>query len=79
MIKKIKFYKALLIEIIETLASICRYIDYDSRGKYGNFINAHYEDLKYYSSVLREENRNGSKARFKRNKKTYERIDKAEE
>ncbi len=55
---KIFFYKGLLIEICETLASICRYLEYDSR-KMGNpmrdHMRSHFNELKDYSRELKEE------------------------
>ena len=34
MIKKVRFYKELLIELIETLSTICLYLHYDARCSY---------------------------------------------
>jgi hypothetical protein len=55
---KIFFYKGLLIEICETLASICRYLEYDSR-RMGNpmrdHMRSHFNELKDYSRELKEE------------------------
>ena len=58
--KKIKFYKGLLIEIIETLRSICIYLEYDSRRSHnpcGQYMSSHFEVLGNYSEVLRLEER----------------------
>lgn len=58
--RKILFYKALLVEILETLCSICLYLDYE--GRFNRFRNpradhmhSHFEQLKQASSVLRAE------------------------
>lgn len=55
--KKIRFYKKLLIEIIETLCTICLYLERD--GKYTrnpesvNMIS-HFTELKQFSVELRK-------------------------
>ena len=58
--RKILFYKALLVEVLETLCSICLYLDYE--GKFNRFRNpraeymqSHFEQLKQASAVLRKE------------------------
>lgn len=58
--RKILFYKALLVEIVETLCTICLYLDFE--GKYNRFHNpkaehmlSHFEQLKQASAVLRKE------------------------
>ena len=56
--KKIRFYKSLLIEIIETLCSICLYLERDSRQSHnevGRYMRSHFEELKIYSYELRNE------------------------
>lgn len=58
--KKIKFYKALLVELIETLCSICLYIESDSRinrtySRYGFTMRDHFARLKDFSETLRSE------------------------
>lgn len=56
--KKIKFYKALLTEIIETLCSICLYLDSDGRYTHNpnsRYMRGHFEQLKKFSRVLRGE------------------------
>ena len=54
--KKFKFYKKLLIEILETLCSICLYLDFEGRH-YHNFaaqsMRSHYTELKNFSEQLR--------------------------
>ena len=60
MIKKFKLlmtYKKAVIEILETLATICLYLDSEGRGKhnrYGQFMMAHFDKLKKYSEGLRK-------------------------
>lgn len=57
--KKIRFYKSLLIEIIETLCSICLYLEMDNiftnhnHNKYGLFMRSHFNELKEFSTELR--------------------------
>jgi hypothetical protein len=54
---KIFFYKGLLIEICETLASICLYLEYDARrtrNPMGEHMRSHFNELKEYSQELRE-------------------------
>ena len=54
--KKLRFYKLVLIEILETLCSICLYLEVDSRithNKNGVFMGSHFETLKTYSEKLR--------------------------
>ena len=65
MFKKIKFYKELLIELIETLCSICLYLAQDGRyqhNRYAHFMSSHFEQLKGFSEELRGiKKRGGSK------------------
>lgn len=54
--KKIKFYKRMLIEVIETLASICLYLDFEGRrnhNKYACYMFDHYRCLTEYRKELR--------------------------
>lgn len=56
--KKIKFYKLLLIELVETLCSICLYLEADSRrshNHYGVYMPSHFNELKRFSKELRGE------------------------
>lgn len=58
--KKIKFYKGLLIELIETLCTICLYLERDSiinhsHGVYGVSMRGHFQQLKRYSQELRKD------------------------
>lgn len=55
---KIFFYKGLLIEICETLASICLYLEHDARRSHnpiGEHMRSHFNELKTYSQELRNE------------------------
>ena len=57
LIKKIRFYKGLLIEIIETLCTICLYLDCEGRrdhNLYFPFMKGHFDQLKRYSEELRK-------------------------
>lgn len=61
--KKIRFYKALLVEIIETLCSICLYLERDSRYTHnsnGEYMYGHFKELKRFSEKLRGVNKNES-------------------
>ena len=62
MFKKIKNYftfkKRMRIEIIETLATICLYLESDSRrnqNAHGVFMHGHFRELKALSFELRKE------------------------
>jgi hypothetical protein len=57
MMKKIRFYKKLLIEIIETLCTICLYLEYEGRkthNKYSRIMIGHFEELKTFSESMRK-------------------------
>lgn len=54
--KKIRFYKELLTEIIETLCSICLVLDRVSRERHypdGIHMYSHFKELKRFSEQLR--------------------------
>lgn len=58
--KKIRFYKELLFELIETIVSICLYIETDSvinrtYTRYGFSMRDHARRLKDFSETLRKE------------------------
>ena len=56
MIKKIRFYKALIIEIIETLCTICLYLERDGRYTHNSetsHMRSHFMALKEFSEKLR--------------------------
>jgi hypothetical protein len=56
--KKILFYKALLVEIVETLCSICLYLESDRVGRYNPHsihMRDHFYELKKASKELRDE------------------------
>ncbi len=59
--KKIRFYKALLREVIETLCTICLYLEKSSRYGYGNsegrHMRSHFTILKGFSDDLRDADR----------------------
>jgi len=55
---KIFFYKGLLMEICETLASISLYLEYDARRMHnpmGKQMRGHFNELAEYSRELRDE------------------------
>lgn len=55
---KMYFYKGLLIEICETLATICLYLEYDARKNRNpmrEHMESHFSKLKEYSQELRNE------------------------
>lgn len=54
--KKIRFYKRLLIEIIETLCTICLYLEKDGRythNEMSQHMRGHFSALKGFSEELR--------------------------
>ena len=57
--KKLKFYKALLAEIIETLCTICLYLESEGRYMHSNeasrHMRGHFIALKGFSEDLRGE------------------------
>lgn len=56
MIKKFRFYKAILFEILETLCTICLYLERDGRTTHNiqfEHMRGHFEALKSFSSILR--------------------------
>lgn len=56
--QRILFYKALLVEIIETLCSICLFLEMDGRFRHNpqtEHMRGHFVALKQASSVLRRE------------------------
>lgn len=58
--RKILFYKALLVEIVETLCTICLYLDFEGtvyhhKNPKAIYMKGHFEQLKQASSVLRNE------------------------
>ena len=63
--KKIRFYKALLIEIVETLCTICLYLERDGRfthNEASRHMYGHFTTLKEFSETMR-----GAKNDDKRN------------
>lgn len=64
--RKILFYKALLVEIVETLCTICLYLDlegtlYHHKNPQAIYMKGHFEQLKQASLVLRKELSEGRK------------------
>lgn len=61
MIKKIKKWyklqKMIQLELIETLCTICLYIESDNyhRNPYSRFMGGHFKRLKHFSDIIREE------------------------
>lgn len=65
MIKRIKRYfflrriqKEMQVEVLETLATICLYLEADGRYSHNSrawHMKAHFEGLKHYSDILRKE------------------------
>lgn len=55
--KKLRFYKRLLVELIETLITICMVLARDTRGVYGgryrNILEGHIRELQKDSEILR--------------------------
>jgi hypothetical protein len=57
MIKKIKLYKEIVIEIIETLCTICLYLERDGRythNEESKHMYSHFNTLKRLSEKLRK-------------------------
>lgn len=55
--KKIIFYKSLLAEIIETLCTICLYLERDghfSHNYTAEHMRSHFDELKKFSEELRK-------------------------
>ena len=62
MIRKIRFYKSLLIEIVETLCTICLYLEIEGRrthNQYGMYMGAHFNVLKDFSTEMRGHQKGG--------------------
>lgn len=56
MIKKIQFYKSLLMEIVETLCTICLYLELESRrnhNRMAEYMRSRFECLKEFSEEMR--------------------------
>lgn len=51
--RKLVFYKRLLIEIIETLIAICMVMSRDTKGYYRDMLERHILALERFSSRLR--------------------------
>lgn len=58
MFKKIKLYKKLLLEITETLCSVCLYLNVEGKRNHNPnvvFMRNHFEELKELSQELRKD------------------------
>jgi len=58
MIKKFRFYKGLLHEILETLCTICLYLESEgrfSKNRQGQIMGLHFDSLKRYSESIAAE------------------------
>lgn len=69
--KRIKFYKGMIIEILETLCTICLFLDAFGRRShipYAEHFHSHFDELKMYSMQLREEQFNSNKKHLKEQK-----------
>ena len=54
--QKIRFYKGLIIEIVETLCTICLYLERDgarSHNEYSKYMEGHFRALNMYSRTMR--------------------------
>lgn len=64
MIKKIRFYKRLIVEIVETLCSICLYLEIEGRRNHNRMaehFRSHFDVLKGFSEEMRNGKRGESK------------------
>ncbi len=68
MIKKFRFYKMMLREILETLCTICLYLENEghfSRNRHGQTMRLHFDSLKWYSdSIAGELEKNERRNKF---------------
>lgn len=65
--KKIKFYRALVVELIETLYSICLYLESDSRYSHnpcGMYMKSHFDKLKSFSRELRKKDNKYTEVKY---------------
>lgn len=56
--KKLRFYKQLLIEIVETLCTICLFLSTEARkygfnSMYDSHFRSHFDALKNFSEIMR--------------------------
>ena len=68
--KKIKFYRALVVEVIETLCSICLYLESDSRYRRnpcGMYMKSHFDELKSFSEELRKKDNKYTEVKYDKN------------
>lgn len=68
--KKIKFYRALIVELIETLCSICLYLESDSRynrNSCGMYMKSHFNELQSFSRELRKKDNKYIEVKYDKN------------
>lgn len=56
--EKRKMQKQIQHELLETMANMCLYLDYEARrthNPYGKYMRSHFEGLKHYSEKTRED------------------------
>lgn len=57
--EKIRRQKLIEFEVLETLSSICLYLEFDAhfahRGRYADYFSSHAKQLKIFSESLRDE------------------------
>ena len=54
--QSIRYFKMLLVEIIETLCTICLYLESEGRhthNQYGQYMRGHFNELKAFSTEMR--------------------------
>ena len=54
--QSIRYYKMLLVEIIETLCTICLYLESEVRNTHNQFVNymrGHFNEMKEFSTEMR--------------------------
>lgn len=58
--KKIRLFKRAIVEIIETLCTICMYLEYEGRHRqpniYTQYFHSHFRELKQISKEIRGDN-----------------------
>lgn len=57
--EKIRRQKLIEVEVLETLSSICLYLEFDAhfahRGRYDDYFSSHAKQLRIFSESLRDE------------------------
>ncbi len=70
MMKKFRFYKMMVREILETLCTICLYIEREgrfSRNLQAQNMRLHFDSLKWYSDSIADELEKAGRTRCLRN------------